>query len=408
MKKLVGCVVAATVLAGSGSAVASQFSTDRDLANAALKKNDYVVAVLDMSGEINNVADRPKVLKLLQHTKGFNAALISQIHSVSGRHWRKYEQSAEAAILAEQIGALTDSERDDAIKAVAAVFATGVVAKTIDTDLSGAGVLLSKVDEPAFNRQLLDNAIVDLKGRRITDYDFRALADFAHRRSGAADLTEALSAALPSLTFERGALVGSVQAFNPAFAAQRIEDTTFKIYIDAQSTDGLLIVDLKKTLEGRENLRSVYKPEDADVVVTLRQLALDVEKLDENTKTVSYQQYEVKLLAAVLLMPRNATYQFEYSEGGYQYEYAFDLKLGRRKSGDSQRVIRDSGRITWSSCKNMRIVNVFGGTQPASFIANQGMQSMCAANRERVDQAEVRAHIVEGLTDQIDNADMRK
>lgn len=202
--------------------------------------------------------------------------------------------------------------------------------------------------------------------------------------------------------------MGSVASFDATFATQRLAEETTTVYFDLQSTDGLIPLDLKAALAKDEFLKVVDRAENAEVVVKLRQLALALEKMDESTRTVAYQQYQVNMLAAVLLMPDNATYQFEYSQGGYQYEFAFDLKLTRPGAAAQEILIRDSGQQTWSECKNQRIVNVFGGTQPASFNANAEMQSMCGNARPRITLAAMRSLVVRKLATEIASIGLKK
>jgi len=400
-------LLAAAMLTASAAA-ASQFSDDQNVANAALKKGDYIAAILAMAGEIDTERDQAKVLRLMERTKDFGPQLVAQIRAVSGPDWRPYEQAAEAATGAGKIGALTPTDRDEAIKGVADNFAAGVVAKKIDADISGPELLNSLVDEPEFNRQILEDSIARLKGVTISDGEFSVLTDFIAHKNGSVELTKILSAALPKLTFEPAALKDSVQHFDSEFAAKKLEQSTIKVFVDAQSSDGLIPLDLKTALSSRDNLVLTDTPSQAEVTVTVRQLALDVEKLDESNRTVSYAQYQVNFAAAVLLMPQNATYQFEYSQGGYEYEYAFDVALVRKDGSKSDRVVRDKGKLEWSSCKNMRIVNVFGGSQPAGFMANADMRNLCSDTPGHADQGDVRSQIVERLASEIDGSEMHK
>lgn len=388
--------------------MASPFSQRSAVAKAEIRQGDYIAAMLAMSPDSDIASDRPKVLKLLSKDKTFKSSLISQINSISDSRQDPFEQAAQAAILAERVGIFTVEERDAAIQAVVATFSRGVISGTLVADISVSQIILHSVNTVDVNIKLLTNSIRLFQHQRITDDEFTGLLDFAQTRDGSVALIKLLSDNLSRMNYRRAALLGSVATFDGKFAAKRLIDATTKIYFDLQSTDGLIPLDLKTALLSDEYLQVVMAAANADVIVKLRQLALVMEKLDESTQTVAYRQSQVNMLAAALLMPDNATYQFEYSRGGFQYEYAFSLTIVRNGLPGQETLIRDNGQLVWSECKNQRIVNVFGGIQPAGFVANREMQDMCGSTQPRVNLAAMRGIIVGKLASGIASVGLEK
>jgi hypothetical protein len=91
-----------------------------------------------------------------------------------------------------------------------------------------------------------------------------------------------------------------------------------------------------------------------------------------------YSQGQVNFAAAVLLMPRNASYIYDVASGGIELSYAYEVKAAAKGHAPFNKLIRDKTARAWRSCSNARIQNVFGGVQPASFVANDHMQQICS------------------------------
>jgi hypothetical protein len=407
---LMALVLVLATVCVSAQANASPFSQRSGIAKDDIKRSDYLAAVLVMEPDIITGTDRDKILKLYGRDKNFKSALTTQIGAASGASAAIYENAVKAASLAQLVGLITPDERDTVIQTVRANFSRDVLGGALPAGIEVSESILAGVNTEQINHRLLANTLARLKiqkVQRVTDLQFSRLVIFARTRDGSVNLVKALTDSLQELTYSRGALVGSVADYDRAFANKRLAEATTRVFLDLQSSDGLIPLDLKAAISSDEFLQIVLKPEDADVIVELRQLALAVEKLDTDARTVSYQAYQVNFLT-MLMMPENATYQFEFNRGGYQYEYAFNLKITKLGVVGGETLIRDQDKLTWSECKNQRIVNVFGGTLAAPSIANAEMQSLCANPQARVDQSAVRAHIVRQLASQMTSVGLKK
>jgi hypothetical protein len=113
------------------------------------------------------------------------------------------------------------------------------------------------------------------------------------------------------------------------------------------------------------------------VVITIERLRFNESRLPDRTQTITYAQYEVNLAAAMLLMPRNASYLYEITTGGAEIEYAFVVKGSRDEKSLLDVLIRDRRAAEYATCSNARIQNVFGGVQRADFLANDDMARRC-------------------------------
>ena len=129
---------------------------------------------------------------------------------------------------------------------------------------------------------------------------------------------------------------------------------------------------------------------------------MTIAALPPETETIRYAQYQVNFLAGALLMPDNATYQYEYTRGGYEIEYAFEVTVERNGATQSL-LLRDRRSERWAKCSGARVVNVFGGAQPASWEANADMAGRCRSGGEQRSIGDVRRGLAADLAAQIAN-----
>jgi hypothetical protein len=177
---------------------------------------------------------------------------------------------------------------------------------------------------------------------------------------------------------ELGHVVASVFS---DYAAQQMSELELNVRLDT-SGDRLLRDDLENRLERAlpaVRLRSEGEP--VEVRLVIERLKWNAREAPPRSQTITYSRGQVSFLGALLLMPDYSTYQFEHTTGDASIDYAFAI---RAEGQDGQviydRVIRNVVTEDYSSCTNMRIRNAFGGVQPADFIANDHMRSLCSDN----------------------------
>ena len=187
----------------------------------------------------------------------------------------------------------------------------------------------------------------------------------------------------------------------PALAERRLAAMSIRVHLETSPRDRLLYEDLRLRLQRRDGLVLVDAGDKPQVRVTVSQLRWDASRLPDRTETVAYRDYEVNLLGALLLMPRNASYMFDRTTGGMELSYAFEITAwnGTAKVGDS--LLRDKVSADYVQCSNARIQNVFGGVQRAEFIANDHMQAACSGRKSQPDQDELRRQAISRLADEV-------
>ena len=191
---------------------------------------------------------------------------------------------------------------------------------------------------------------------------------------------------------------GFVSTIDASVAERLVERATTSVYL--QGNDPLLLDDLRRSLRNADGIRIAQSRRQAEAVVTVDKLRWDEHEPAERTQTVTYATHQVNLAAAILLMPRNATYQYEHMQGRLELEYGIRVTVA--SSPGWEHLIRGTESRTYSSCANARIRNVFGGVQPASFMANSHMQSLCGAGASRPTMRQLRQSAVRRIGNELE------
>ncbi len=178
------------------------------------------------------------------------------------------------------------------------------------------------------------------------------------------------------------------------------------IYIQVSSSERLLEEDIKERLKLVSQNYMILKHGESGnsdtIQINVEKLRLEERQLPGQSETITYAQHEVNLAAAILLMPRNASYMYEWSTGGVELEYAFLIKINKNSRTLLDELVRDTLTEKYVNCKNQRIVNVFGGSNPANFVANSDMQSRCSgAGRSPISTKDLRNRALTALIDRI-------
>ena len=197
-------------------------------------------------------------------------------------------------------------------------------------------------------------------------------------------------------------LKGDFSALFPNEAQERMQRTQVKIKLVARSEDDEdYVYGVSEYLEQNKQV-DITKAVDPDTyVVTLHKLRFREHELSERTETVRYAQHEVNMAGAVLLMPRNATYTYDVTTGGFSINYVFDVKLTRAGNELIQHKIEGKREEKYSYFSDAKIQNVFGGISPAGFVANADMQNRCSKNTHSVNEEAVYNKVLEGIATQI-------
>ncbi len=116
--------------------------------------------------------------------------------------------------------------------------------------------------------------------------------------------------------------------------------------------------------------------------VSVKQTELAVRNRPERTQTIRYGQHQLNMLGALFFMPKNATYAYDLTTGGIDIQYSYDVKIGRGGRIVYEDRVSGTAKADFGFCTDARIQNVFGGVEPAPFIANSDMQQRCTQRQE--------------------------
>lgn len=172
-----------------------------------------------------------------------------------------------------------------------------------------------------------------------------------------------------------------------------------KVFIQTIPDDPLLTADLSAAIASKLPLATFVDRAEGAMPLTIRKLRHEERSHPERTETVTIAQHEVNLAAAILVMPRNASFLYERRTGGAELEYAYEVKAGM----DAPAIFRGTIVQTYRTCVNSRIVNVYGGILPANFIANDRMAADCGGTAVSVSTSAMRKDFESQLADWIAN-----
>ena len=384
-------ILFATVLGTGAPAMASPFGDHAKASANAVKLGDYIGAVVAFEGELHTSGgDAVKATKRLKAVKGLPESLVTQTKAVSRTDARALGRAAYALDLAQQVAILAPDVKEASLGELRASYAEGVKIGAVRGVLGDYEGLRPALGDAAFEQAVLLNTAKAFEDDQISSGEFEQLLSYAKASPARIDNLAFLEASLPSLQFSITALRTSVNAEYPTFAARQLRQRVTKVFIDFK-TNPLFGLDLRDVLRNDENVDLVLTANEADAVATITELGLEITPRETETQTVRYAKYEVQFLAALFLMPDNATYQFENTKGGIEYEYAFNVALQGQDISD-EFVLRKRGGVSWSSCSGQRVVNVFGGSQPADWIANAAQRDLCGGGGKQ-SVSEVRRQI---------------
>lgn len=276
----------------------------------------------------------------------------------------------------------------------------GVLDNSLHGSITAVPLLLT-APKPGFDAALLDDSFDEAVKDGLSRDEADAVIAFVKARAGTDGLQQHLARKLLASRPSIAALKGPIQALYPEYAREQLKVRITPIHLTAQG-DQLFGLNLKDALGRLDNLNVMPTPEQARARVHIKELAMTIAALPPETETIRYAQYQVSFLAGALLMPDNATYQYEYTRGGYEIEYAFEVTVERNGTTQSL-LLRDRRSERWAKCSGARVVNVFGGTQPASWEANADMAGRCRNGGEQRSIGDVRRGLAADLAAQIAN-----
>ena len=191
-----------------------------------------------------------------------------------------------------------------------------------------------------------------------------------------------------------------VLPFDRALGQRLLDVRAIRLVVKSEPSDRLLEEDVRDLLKKNEDITFVTDITIDTTVLTVGKLQYEERPIPDNKQTITYRQYEVNFVGAILLMPRDASYMYDYVTGGHEISAAYLIKIEKNGRITSDKVFRDHVSKTFSSCENARIVNVFGGVQKAEFVANQDMSNRCNGSSSRPSPNNSRSEIMSKVVDE--------
>jgi hypothetical protein len=261
--------------------------------------------------------------------------------------------------------------------------------------------IFASLRSPDQERHVVDNTISYLQGNDRSYRPVRELMAYASRVGPTSKEGLRIGEALVTMNIRRSELA-EVASVYPEFAASYATKVAAKVLLRVEPPDRLFREDLIAVF--RSNLKGVELV-DTDgpqiVSVTVERLRYNEQKLPDRTETITYSWTDVNAVAAVLLMPRNASYLYEITTASAEIEFGFAVKATQNGKQIADDLLRDRITVASRSCENARIQNVFGGVQRADFVANDDMVRRCQSSGGTANIESLRNTVYVKIADQV-------
>jgi hypothetical protein len=226
---------------------------------------------------------------------------------------------------------------------------------------------------------------------RSLTYNIGQYIQEAEEMGEASSFAKALRRRLPGLTVSWNTL-DDLESLYPEYVSQIREVLRTNILVEPEGQKGDIVAfDLVESMKDDfESANISDLIEDPDYTVTVNAVRWSSRQLPERQRTVRYAQHQVQLLGSTLMMPDNSSYVYNVNEGGAEMRYA--VRVTVRDGGGkvvSREMFRDTEKETYQYCSEARIVNAFGGSEPASFVANEHMKRTCQDSSANVDVSDL-------------------
>ncbi|MBZ0104615.1 MAG: hypothetical protein K8H84_03200 [Sulfuricella denitrificans] len=354
-------------------------------ADVALTKPTGGQKVRDM------VAEYPKIREYYRSAKEKEIAEMSLVYQPIAIH--------ERLLLAKSAGLFSENDMNDLMAKLKKAVSDANLSGSIPFDLSDNLGLFPDLQTPEHQAIMRDRTIKNLQleigFRRIVP-----LVTYIQKVGSTSDEGKRIESLLPSMNIKRDE-IDIVAKVYPAFAAARKEAITRRVLLKVKNGDRLFADDIQQAL--RSQLRGIDWVTEIGPKVTIlgiERVRNDERTLPERTQTITYSQGQVNFLSGALLMPRNASYLYEVISGGAEIEYGYVVDAISEGKTIYEKVIRGKVGGEYQRCQNERIQNVFGGVNPATFVANDDQKQRCSGpSATSLDQLrnEVLSKVVEGV-----------
>jgi hypothetical protein len=370
-----------------------------DRASDALGKGDTQSMVNNVQTALDRITGEVKVNNFFEKQpkarEVYVAYLDQTITSImygkeASTAFRKISE-AKGVLTVQQFNSLTSKLNDFVAKGNA----NGSLAITLSDDISS----FSALNEPDARQRIVERTIKVLQVSGSPLRPIQGLMAYVKQVGTESDEGKRIETLLPTLNIRRDELDLVAPQF-PQFASARKDAMTAKVFLKMKNGDRLFSDDLMAVV--RRKIRGVewVKNEDQKITtVVVERIRNDEKTIPERSQTITYAQYEVDIVAAALLMPRNASYIYEAVTGGAEIEYGYVITAMLDGRVTHEEVVRGKSGGESTRCQNARIQNVFGGTTSAGFSANDDMKRRCGSSSASNSIDALRQEVLEKVVD---------
>ena len=278
-------------------------------ARAAISKGDSTNAANQIDVALTRPTGDAKIKELFaSYPKGrdyYRAFLEKLIADVSNA----YKAAAVFEILstAKSAGIFSEDQARDLFANLSKVVADGNTTGSVPFDLGDNIDLFPELRSPAHQQIIVNRSIKNLQGNGSASRPVATFMEYVQRIGTDSLEGKRVESLLPTMNIRRDELDVVAKVF-PKFAAARKEEITARVFVQVKNGDRLLSDDLLQTLRSRiRGVEWVPSAGPRTTTLVIERLRNDEKTLPERSQTVTYAQYEVNLLSAALLMPRNAS-----------------------------------------------------------------------------------------------------
>lgn len=276
--------------------------------------------------------------------------------------------------------------------------AEGNLKGSIPFDLSDQIDNFQSLKNPVNQKTMLDRSIHNLQNKSSEKRNVKSLIEYVQRVGRKSDEGKKIESLLPTLNIRRDEL-DLIATVSPTFAATRKKELTTCVFLQIKGGDRIFLQDILQTFQSKiRGVEWVSSPGKTTTTLTIERVRHDERTLLERSETITYAQHEVNMAAAVLLMPRNASYLYEVISGGAEIEYGFVVTAAVGGKTVHDEIVRGKVGGEYRRCQNKRIQNVYGGVSSASFDANDDMKQKCSGPSS-ISIEELRSEVLSRLTE---------
>jgi len=405
MKKVLLSVLAAAALAACGSVPtdpAKQGAYYAEQSQAALAKGNLLEGIRNLTIAISRPGGAEQMRLALEKDRSTHNKLIEGLHqdiqlvSTAESVQREYEFLSKIAAAR----LLSQAEQADLEARFENIVRTGNETGLIPFVINGEIDSIKALSNEKQMQIVYDRTLTSYKNKNFTARDMQALVAYARKSGYDSALLADFKKQLPSLNVRSTELL-QVALADPGFAERRKAQLNVNAHLSVKNSDRLFADDVLTQLSRDIHGVTWLPASQGGALELIVERVRDSEKeIPAQSRTVTYSYSQVDTLSAVLLMPKNASYQFDLKTGGAELDYGYVVSTWRDGKKLSENVVRGKLGGEFKKCENPRVVNVFGGVSSAEFMANDDMRAACT-NQEAVSIDSLRAQVLEKISAEV-------